>query len=315
MLKNNLFRKRKKPGWLAFAFADGAVSLAHVHAANGGKPAVGLCETYRCEGGELNTLRRLRKSLGLDGYRCTLALGFDAYQFLQVEAPDVPDEELKEALRWGLKDRVDFPVDQATLDVLDVPADKEGHVKSRFKFAAIARNEIIGRHVRLFQEAGIDLTAIDIPEMAQRNLATLHESQERAVAMLGFSDQGGLLTFTWRGHLLSSRHIDISLPQLAGAAEAERAAMLERIGLELQRSLDSFERQLTFVSLDKLIVTPLDEHVGLSAYLAENLYVGVMSARLDEVLDMQKVPELRRPGLQAQRLMLLGSALREEGAA
>lgn len=309
-----MFHKRKKFGWLALELANGMVSLAHLHAADGVRPSVVLCETYRCEGGELNTLRRLRKSLGLDGYRCTLCLGFDAYQFLQVEAPDVPDAEVKEALRWGLKDRVDFPVDQATLDVLDVPADKEGRARSRSKFVAISPNEVIGRHVRLFQEAGIDLVAIDVPEMAQRNIAALYESQERAVAMLGFTDRGGLLSFTWRGRLLSSRHIDIPLSQLTAAGGAEREAMLERIGLELQRSLDSFERQLTFVSLDKLVVTPLPEDVGLAAYLAENLYIGVMAAKLDEVLDIQKVPELRQPGLQAQRLMLLGSALREEGA-
>jgi MSHA biogenesis protein MshI len=310
-----LFQKRKKSGWLAFELADGMVSLAHVHGMNGGQPGVGLCESYRCEGGELTTLRRLRKSLGLDGYRCTLCLGFDAYQFLQVEAPEVPDEEVKEALRWSMKGMVDFPVDQATLDVLDVPMDKEGRAKSRFKFVAISRNEVIGRHVRLFQDAGLDLAAIDIPEMAQRNLAALYEPQDRAVAMLGFSDQGGLLTFTWRGRLLSSRHIDISLTQLTGADEAQRTAMFERIGLELQRSLDSFERQSTFVSLDKLVVTPLADDIGLTAYLAENLYVGVMAAKLDEVLDVQKVPELRRPALQAQRLMLLGSALRDEGSA
>lgn len=291
------------------------VSLAHVHDANGGRPGVELCETYRCEDGVLNTLRRLKKTLGLDAYRCTLCLGFDAYQFLQVEAPAVPEEEMKEALRWSMKDMVDFPVDQATLDVLDVPADKEGRANSRFKFVALSRNEIIGRHVRLFQDAGLDLAAIDIPEMAQRNLAALYEPQERAVAMLGFTDQGGLLTFTWRGRLLSSRHIDISLMQLTGADEAQRVAMFERIGLELQRSLDSFERQSTFVSLDKLVVTPLADDFGLTAYLAENLYVGVMAAKLDEVLDVQKVPELRRPALQAQRLMLLGSALRDEGLA
>lgn len=313
-MKNNLFGKKRKPGWLAFEFSEGVVNLAHVHAANGGKPVVSLCETYRCEGGELNTLRRLRKSRGLDGYRCTLCLGFEAYQLLQVEAPDVPEEEMKEALRWSLKDRVDFPVDQATLDFMDVPADKEGQARSRYKFVAISRNEVIGRHVRLFQEAGIDLAAIDIPEMAQRNLAALHETPERALAMLGFSEGGGLLTFTWRGRLLASRHIDVSLSQLGGAGEAERAALFERIGLELQRSLDAFERQQTFVSLDRLIVTPLDEAIGLTAYLAENLYVGVVAAKLEETFDVQQVPELRRPGLQAQRLMLLGSALREEPA-
>ena len=81
------------------------VSLAHANGAEAGRPAVDLCETYRCEGGELNTLRRLRKSHGLDRYRSTLCLGFADYQFLQVEAPNVPDEEMKDALRWGLKER------------------------------------------------------------------------------------------------------------------------------------------------------------------------------------------------------------------
>lgn len=315
MLKNNLFPKRKKPGWLAFELAEGMISLAHISAIKGRRPSIGLCEAYRCEDGELNTLRRLRKSLGLDGYRSTLCLAFNDYQFLQVEAPVVPEGEVKEAVRWSMKDLVDFPVDQATLDVLDVPADKEGRAKSRFKFVAISRNEVIGRHVRLFQEAGIDLEAIDVPEMAQRNLAALYESQDRAVAMLGFSHLGGLLTFTWRGALLSSRHIDISLTQLNEADGTQRETMFERIGLELQRSLDSFERQMTFVALDKLVVSPLGEVVGLTAYLAENLYVGVLEGRLDEVLDIQKVPELRRPDLQARRMMLLGSALREEAAA
>jgi MSHA biogenesis protein MshI len=306
-----LFKAGKRQGWLAFEFADGAVSIANVICRTGSHPRVDSCDSYRCEGGELDTLIRLRKSLKFDAFRCTLVLRFGDYHFLQVEPPNVPEAELKEALRWHVKGMVDFPVDQATLDVIEVPADKEGKAKARFLYVAISRNEVIGRHVRLFQEAGLDLATIDIPEMAQRNIASLYESQDRSIAMLGFTAAGGLLTFSYRGELLSARRIDVSLEQLVGADEEQRPAMFERIGLELQRSLDTFERQFTFVSLGKLIVSPIAESVGLASYLSGNLYVGVETIDLGKALDIDRIPALRQPGVQAQRAMLLGGALRE----
>jgi MSHA biogenesis protein MshI len=307
-----LFKAGKRQGWLAFEFADGAVSIANVIRRTGSYPKVEICDSYRCEGGERDTLIRLRKSLKLDAFRCTLNLQFGEYHFLQVEPPNVPADELRQALRWSIKGMVDFPVDQATLDVLEVPADKEGSAKARFLYVVVASNDVIGKHVRLFQEAGLDLAAIDVPEMAQRNVSALFEAQDRSIAMLGFSASGGLLTFGYRGELLSARRIDVSLKQLLDTGEEQRQAMFERIGLELQRSLDTFERQFTFVSLGKLVVSPLAEEIGLSAYLAGNLYVGVETADLGKALDLDKVPALRKPGSQAQRLMLLGSALRGE---
>lgn len=306
-----MFKAGKRQGWLAFEFADGAVSIANVIRKTGSHPRIEICDSYRCEGGELDTLIRLRKSLKLDAYRCTLNLQFGDYQFIQVEPPSVPEAELRDALRWHIKGMVDFPVDQATLDVLEVPADKEGRAKARFLYVAVARNEIIGRYVRLFQDAGLDLQVIDIPEMAQRNVSALFEAQDRALAMLGFSRTGGLLTFVYRGELLSARRIDASLRQLVEADDEQRHAMFERIGLELQRSLDTFERQFTFVSLGKLIISPIAEETGLSAYLAGNLYVAVEIGRLDGALEIDKVPALRQPVGQAQRMMLLGSALRD----
>jgi len=306
-----LFKAGKRQGWLAFEFADGAVSIANVIRRTDSHPSVDICDSYRCEGGDLATLIRLRKSLKLDAFRCTLNLQIGEYHFLQVEPPNVPANELKQALRWSIKGMVDFPVDQATLDILEIPADKKGDAKARFLYVAVASNDVIGRYVRLFQEAGLDLVAIDVPEMAQRNISSLFEAQDRSIAMLGFSSAGGLLTFGYRGELLSARRIDVSLNQLVDAGEEQRQAMFERVGLELQRSLDTFERQFTFVSLGKLVVSPIAGEIGLAPYLAENLYVGVETAELGGVLELDKVPALRQPAVQAQRMMLLGSALRD----
>ncbi|MFA7293133.1 MAG: hypothetical protein WC023_12915 [Rhodocyclaceae bacterium] len=306
-----IFSTGKRDGWLAVASRDGVVDMAHIHVGAGGRPEVTLCETFRKEGAEADTYARLRKQFNLDRYRATTSLRFGEYQFLQVEPPDVPANELKEAMRWSIKGMVDFPVDQATLDVLQVPTEEAGGVRSRFVFVACAPNELLGARIQTLQRAKIDLEAIDVPETAQRNLSTLYEPPGRGVAMLGFSSEGGLLTFTYRGELQAFRRLDITLDQLMNADVEERQALFDRIVLELQRSLDTFEHQHHYVSLAQVMVMPLPAEIGLAAYLAQNLYVLVEAADLGKVMDLIKVPELREPGRQAQCFHLLGAALRD----
>ena len=300
----------KRDGWLAVASRDGVVDLAHIHAGAGGRPEVTLCESFRKEGSEADTYARLRKQFHLDRYHATTSLRFGEYQFLQVDPPDVPAEEMKEAMRWRIKGMVDFPVDQATLDVLEVPTEGPDAARSRFVFVACAPNELLGARIRTLQQAKLDLEAIDVPETAQRNIAALFEPPGRGLAVLGFSAEGGLLTFTYRGELHAFRRLEITLDQLVNADPEQRQALFDRIVLEMQRSLDTFEHQHHYVSLAQLLVMPLPEEVNLAAYLAQNLYVPVEAADLSKGMDFIKVPELRAPARQAQCFHLLGAALR-----
>jgi MSHA biogenesis protein MshI len=305
-----IFGTSKRDGWLSVASRDGVVDLAHIHAGAGGRPEVTLCESFRKEGTEADTYSRLRKQFGLDRYRTTTSLRFGEYQFLQVDPPDVPPEELKEAVRWRIKGMVDFPVDKAVLDVLEVPTGGAESARNRHVFVACAPNELLGARIQTLQKARIDLEAIDVPETVQRNIAALYEPAGRGVAMLGFSAEGGLLTFTCGGELQAFRRLDVTLDQLLHADFDERQALFDRIVLELQRSLDAFEHQHHYVSLAQLLVMPLPEEVGLAAHLAQNLYVMVEAADLGKVMDLVKVPELRAPARQAQCFHLLGAALR-----
>jgi copper chaperone CopZ len=94
----------------------------------------------------------------------------------------------------------------------------------------------------------------------------------------------------------------------------ERDQLFERIALELQRSLDHFDRQFSNTPLARLLLAPLPEEVGLSTYLAGNLSAPVESVNLGDVLDFHDVPELREPTEQMMRWQTLGTALRVESA-
>jgi MSHA biogenesis protein MshI len=88
--------------------------------------------------------------------------------------------------------------------------------------------------------------------------------------------------------------------------------MFERITLELQRSLDHFDRQFSHVPLARVMLGPLPENIGLQPYLAKNLYVPVESLNLSSVLDFGERTEMRDPGYQQRYIAVLGAALRSE---
>jgi MSHA biogenesis protein MshI len=219
---------------------------------------------------------------------------------------------MKSAVKWRLKDFLDYPVELATVDVLAVPGDKSPAARGRPVYAVSARNQDIELCMSTFAAAKIQLRFIDVAEMAQRNLAALYETDHRAIAMLSFSAEGGLLTFSAQGELCLSRRIEISLDQLANASTESRETLFERIALELQRSLDHFDRQFSNIPLARLLLAPLPEDIELPVYLAGNLSAPVELVNLGDVLDFHEVPELLEQAEQWLRWQTLGAALRVE---
>jgi len=283
------------------------IDVAHV--VPGARAAVSHCESYPVGGGgAVESLRELRRSLGLDRYRCTTLIEFPDYQMHQVEAPSVPDSELRQAVRWSIKDMIEYPVDDATVDVLKIPADAEH--RARNVFVVSARNEHVKAVTALFEQAHVQLDAIDIPELAQRNLAVLCEVPNRAVALLAFHSGSCWLTITGAGELLVVRRIDISLDSLTSAEPDQRSSYLDRIALELQRSFDNFDRQFGFITLSRLVVSFAPPECGLKGTLQANLELPVEDFVLDDLLNLARVPAISGAAQQADRLLVLGAALR-----
>ena len=278
------------------------------------RPVVHVCAHFPNAGNEVETLHRLRRELHLDRFSCATLLPSRQYQLQLIDAPNVPEAEMKSAVRWRLKDFLEYPVETATVDVMAIPTEQAAVVRGRSVYAVSARNQDIESRMKMFAQAKITLRVIEVAEMAQRNLASLFESDQRALAMLSFSEEGGLLTFTARGELYLSRRIEISLEQLIGVRAEMRDQLFERIALELQRSLDHFDRQFSNIPLAHLLLAPLPEELGLSVYLAANLSAPVEAVNLGDVLDFHEVPELREPAEQMMRWQTLGTALRAESA-
>lgn len=307
----NPFAKKRRPGWLCLQSHADHIDLSHVLVEGRSRPEVLLCESFRKEGSDIDTLKRLRRELDLDRYQCTTLLKARDYQLLPVDAPNVPAAEAKQAVRWAIKDMIDYPVEAAAVDALRVPGGGAGRGEQMLVVAA--RNELIAATVQPFHAADIDLQVIDIPELAQRNVAKLLETGGRGLALLHFDGGGALLTFSGDGELYQARRIDVSLRDFESATDTEE--LNDRVALELQRSLDHFDRQFRSVAVAQVVVAPVPFGDRLVAHLNANLTVPVTLLDLEKIIDFPGVPELRNPSRQAQCLQLIGAAMRVEHAA
>lgn len=304
-----LFWNRKKKGWTALRMVGDGICRVHVERRNGDKP---LVTDWSCAQQAEGDLRGMDQK-SLRRQRAVALLERNEYQVLQVEALTVPREEWRQAIRWSIKDMLDYPVANATVDVLEIPADTSNPSRPRYMLAVAARQEAIRRRIeRHLEQTSMGLEAIDIPETAQRNVAALLEQAGRGLALLTFGPEGGLLTLTSGGELYHARQIDASLDLLQHPEEDRRHHVYERVGLDLQRSLDNFERQFPYLAVNRLVVAPFPRREDFIAFLRGYLYLQVESFELTDLFDVSQVPELLDPSQQARALPLLGAALREE---
>jgi len=303
------FSVRRQPGWMAILPQGGAVTLAHVVRAANSRPQVRRLDSFAIESGEADALQRLRVARELKSYACTTLMADGDYSVSQLDAPPVPADERREALRWALKEMVSYPLETACIEVLDIP--NAGLPPGRSAVLVVAAAEAAVRaRVASFEAAKISLAAVDIPELAQRNVAALLEDDNRGLAFLRVDEGGMMLTLTFHGELIAVRRGETSTLQLNGSDPEACARVRERLVLELQRSLDNFDRQYSHIPISQVVLACYPQVDKLAGELAESTDVPVREMDLSSVIDFPALPELRDPQSQAKNLLAIGAALR-----
>lgn len=227
------------------------------------------------------------------------------YRLLLVEAPDVPADELRAAVRWRIKDLIDFHIDDAVIDVFEMPAHARGG-PNRMMYAVTARAELVRQQIALVEGAGLKLGVIDIPELALRNVATLLGDGQRGTAFLYLGERRATLLLVRQGVLYLARYVETGVGTLAEVGEL-RPELVAGLTLELRRSLDYFESHYEQTSIQQLYTSGLDaadrEQIG------RELGIAVLDIDLRTVVDMD---EALSPELQRLCMPAIGAALRRD---
>ncbi|MFT7724191.1 MAG: hypothetical protein QM788_15385 [Roseateles sp.] len=252
----------------------------------------------------------------------------------------MPQEELKAAARWQVKDLVDVDVAELTLDVMHVGGDvaRPNTAHARQLFVVAARNAAIQALTRDAAALTEHLGTLDIWETALRNLlgasARADGLAARACAAVLIDARHCLLVVCAGDELFYVRRLenDARLLARARSEHAEAAATELPLGfeyqpggafgggteesplvVELQRSIDVWERSWPELPLARLYIASAAHGAELAALIQREL--GQRTVALDPLAAF--APDAPPPeGDAAQALAacipLLGAALRTE---
>lgn len=241
--------------------ATDGIAVAEVDFSAQPRPALQSCryiETYQAEE-RLEKLGKYIRERALKRQPCIVVLDESCYNLVQMAAPPVQDDELTAALRWSLKDLIDYPVDDAVIDVFRVPVQEHREAKV---YAVVSPRAQIRQSVDFIRKSGLGIDCIEIEQLSIGNIVEQLAGQEKGVAVLHIERNHGSISLYQDSALYLSRKIDTGLArfetlQLDGddiRSDAER--LYEPIILELQRSLDFYESQFAKPSIRRLLVAP-----------------------------------------------------------
>lgn len=210
--------------------------VALIDRRNKQRPSVKVLANYALEDGAslsqyASELKKLVKERGLGGCPCFAVLGESDYQLLLTEKLDLPEDEQREAMRWKIKDLISFDAEQAVIDSFTQPG-------KNMNFTVVSKKSVVTALVDLVNQVGLKLSAIDIPELACRNVLDYHEANPSGVALVIMGQQQNKILVIKDGQLYFSRHFGGS------HHSSHNSESSSDIVLELQRSLDYYERQM-----------------------------------------------------------------------
>jgi MSHA biogenesis protein MshI len=241
----------------------------------------------------------------LEGASCHVVLSESQYKTFPVEKPPVEDAELAEAVRWKVKDMLDYPLEEAVIDVYPFPTDA---LRGRPEQVTVVccRASVVKSIVSLTEQAGLKLETIDIIDLALRNLtARAVESVNQTVALLYLRTGGGLIVLTKGDTLYFARHFDFSLEALNDVARQD--SVIQHLALEVQRSFDYFDSQLAQVPPKVLYLVGPTPNLPLANMLGGNISAQVQI--FDSSLCFGEQRKLTQDEILAFAAM--GSALKE----
>lgn len=320
-LRRNGVSRSAPPARVGVALGPRDLRLVRLLPQGGARPRVEFAEVLPCEpGSRAASLRRVAQAGAFRFASVHAVLAPGAYEVHQLPAPPVPEDELRQAVRFQLRSALGYPVEEAVVDFVRIPQPAAAGARSML-LAVSARASLIEDIARAFNAAGVDLDSIDVPELAQRNLGALRSAAEGTQAWLAVDGEACLLIVQLGDELAFARHFTLPPLHMPKSevvdldAEAALPAWHERIGNQVARSLDLFERQSGLPPVLQLTVAPHAQATAIARAIAAA--TGIDTDVFDPTAAFELMPgpdDDRRPraALLADCMVALGAALRSE---
>src|SRR4030043_58795 len=131
-------------------------------------------------------LKILVKEVGLKTNKVNLTVSGSGVQIKRISIPSLPKAELKEAVRWEIKDSLPFPVETAQIDFHILNEYGEDNVKKLDLIVVACPRQLINQTLPIAEEVGLQPIHLDVGPLAIWNtlLAWDGIKKEETVALI-----------------------------------------------------------------------------------------------------------------------------------
>jgi type IV pilus assembly protein PilM len=245
-------------------------------------------------------LKTLLSEVGLKTKKVSLTVSGSGINFRRITIPDMPRAELKEAVRWEIKEYLPFPLETAQIDFHILGEIIEDKVKKLDLMVVACPNDLIDQTISFVRGAGVQPIHLDVGPFALWNgLLTwgrVKEGEEVALIDLG-ADKTGIHLFK-DGNLQFSREVtpagaDITRAIMEGIGSGEESKALyekaesikEAIGISSEGSQERILDEPINVSKIIFRMRPVLERMAAEIGLSLDYYKNQFNVdRIDRVL-------------------------------
>jgi MSHA biogenesis protein MshI len=302
------FSRRKSDIQTGIVSDENGTAVASILNPGKAEPSLQSCQFEVNSTEEEDVVSLVLKGTNLGKHRCSTLLNIGEYQLLVVDAPEVPPQELRAAVRWKIQDLIDYHIDDAIVDVFDAPPGGPAGTRKQM-YVVVAKNATVRHRIDRLESMGVNLSTVDIPELAMRNIAARLPEDQFGLVSLYFSQQQCLITLTHNATLFLTRTVDFRYSDLNEKSRSP-IEFSDRLALEIQRSLDYYEQHFHKAAIQTIAMLPTSVSLeGLAAALQQKLGLTIRSITVNDILGSDLQLELQSA---ATCMLAIGSALRNE---
>ena len=244
-------------------------------------------------------LKALVKEVGLKTKKVNLVVAGSGVQIKRISVPSLPKAELKEAVRWEIKNYLPFPLETAQIDFYILNEYVEDNVKKLGLIAVACPRHLIDRTLSIAERAGLRPIHLDIAPFALWNVLLTWDQlkKEETVALVDLgAEKTGIYIFGDRV-LQFSREVtpagtDITKAIMEGIGPGKELELFERaeavkreIGVPSESHQDAIGDKPTPLSKISFFIRPVLEklvaEIGRSLDYYRNQF---NEERIDRVL-------------------------------
>lgn len=248
-------------GQIGISFSPDELAFAHIVNSHEGSQLYHYGHIKGHDTQQRQFLKDKVSQLNLQGMPAKVLLPERDYQVFLIERPQVPDEEKKDAIRWQITEYIDFPIEQAVVDFIELPQ-KANSESAPMLYVIVSTKNKIDETISWVTASGLKVKSIDIYQSALRHIAMHLENAEEGQALLHLEEEKSHLILFKEKTLYMMRDLDLGLNILKSLPQeetVEHISMYQDLSLEIQRSFDYCASNLQNANISRLVLTPLSE--------------------------------------------------------